>query len=161
MLFKFIYAIIYVGDIMRKLLYILLAINILALIYGFFAILGASVVYAVILLALGILELIPIIAIISCLDDIEKLEGENTMLSYRLKKLENEVLPQETVHNSYPELAHGDTAKAVWECVKCGTVNKAGTSHCSNCKAPYSPFINPTDDPTKKKKRSRWIKDKK
>ncbi len=146
---------------MRKLLYILLGINILTLAYGFFAILSSSIVYAVILLLLGILELIPIIAIISCIDDIEKLKDENSMLSYRLKKLENEVLPEETVHNSFPELTHGDTAKAVWECVKCSTVNKAGTSHCSNCKAPYSPFINPTDNPYEKKKLSRWIKDKK
>ena len=146
---------------MRILLYILLGINILALAVAFIMMLTTSPVYAVIILLLGILEIVPIIAIISCLDDIEKLKGENTMLSYRLKKLENEVLPQETVHNSYPELAHGDTAKAVWECVKCSTVNKAGTSHCSNCKAPYSPLVNPTDDPTKKKKRSRWIKDKK
>ena len=146
---------------MRILLYILLGINILALAVAFIMMLTTSPVYAVIILLLGILQLVPIIAIISCLDDTEKLKGENTMLSYRLKKLENEVLPQETVHNSYPELAHGDTAKAVWECVKCSTVNKAGTSHCSNCKAPYSPLVNPTDDPTKKKKRSRWIKDKK
>ena len=146
---------------MRILLYILLGINILALAVAFIMMLTASPVYAVIILLLGILEIVPIIAIISCLDDIEKLKGENTMLSYRLKKLENETLPEETVHNSYPELIHGDTAKAVWKCVKCGTVNKAGTTHCSNCKAPYSPFINPTDDPYKKKKRSRWIKDKK
>lgn len=146
---------------MRKLLYIHLAINIITLAIAFIMTLVASPIYAILILLLGILSLVPIFAIISCLDDIEKLKGENTMLSYRLKKIENETIPQETVHNSYPELAHGDTAKAVWECVKCSTVNKAGTSHCSNCKAPYSPLVNPTDDPTKKKKRSRWIKDKK
>ncbi len=146
---------------MRKLLYILLVINIITLAIAFIMSLVAAPLYAILLLLLGILELIPIIAIISCLDDIEKLKQENAMLSYRLKKLENEVIPEEAKHNRIPELVHGEAARAVWECVKCGTINKAGTSHCSNCKAPYSPFINPTDDPTKKKKRSRWIKDKK
>ena len=146
---------------MRKLLYIHLTINIITLAIAFIMSLVASPIYAILILFLGILSLVPIFAIISCLDDIEKLKDENTMLSYRLKRIENETQPQETVHNSYPELTHGETARAVWECVKCGTVNKAGTTQCSHCKAPYSPFINPTDDPLKKKKRSRWIKDKK
>lgn len=147
---------------MRKFLYILLIINILTLTYAFFAVLGTSVLYAVIILALGILELVPIIAIISCLDSIEKLESENVMLSYRLKKLENEIFANDIPSDkSYPELKTGETARAVWECIKCGTVNKAETSHCSNCKAEYSPFINPTDDPNKKPKLSRWIREKK
>ncbi len=147
---------------MRKFLYILLLINILTLTYAFFAVLGSSVLYAIIILLLGILELVPIVALISCLDGVEKLKEENAMLSYRLKKLENEILQPDTVsETAYPELIHGDTARAVWECVKCGTVNKEGTSHCSNCKAEYSPFINPTDDPNKKPKLSRWIKEKK
>ena len=147
---------------MRKFLYIQLIINILAVSYGFFTLLGASVLYALLFLGLGILSLVPTIALISCLDGVEKLEEENAMLSYRLKKLENEILQPDTVtETSYPELKHGDTSRAVWECIKCGTVNKEGTSHCSNCKAEYSPFINPTDDPTKKKKLSRWIKEKK
>lgn len=142
-------------------LYILLAINIITLTIGFIVSLSTVPFYAFLLLLLGILELIPIIAIITCLDDIEKLKQDNAYLSYRIKKLENEVLPEEPVHNSFPELLYGEPAKAIWECVKCGTVNKAKTTHCSNCKAPYSPFINPTDDSTKKKKRSRWIKDNK
>ncbi|MBQ3058066.1 MAG: zinc finger Ran-binding domain-containing family 2 protein [Clostridia bacterium] len=146
---------------MRKLLIILLVINVITLAIAFIMSLVTAPLYAVLFLLLGILELVPIIAIISCLDDIDKLKQENAMLSYRLKKLENEVLPEDPVHNSFPELAYGEPARAIWECVKCGTVNKAGTTQCSHCKAPYSPFINPTDDPTKKKKRSRWIKDKK
>ena len=35
-----------------------------------------------------------------------------------------------------------DTAKGTWECIKCGTVNKSGTTHCDNCKAEYSSYIN-------------------
>ncbi len=146
---------------MRKMLYILLVINIITLTVAFIMSLATAPLYSVLVLALGILELIPIIAIISCLDDIEKLKEDNAYLSYRLKKLENEVLPEEPTHNSFPELSYGVPASAIWECVKCGTVNKAGTTQCSHCKAAYSPFINPTDDPTKKKKRSRWIKEKK
>lgn len=143
---------------MKKCLYILLIINILTIAYGFFAILSASVIYAVILLGLGILQLVPIIAIISCIDNIEELHYQNTKLFYKLKKLDEEVNGTQNRDEYIPAVTNSDSAKATWECVKCGTVNKPDTTCCSNCKAPYSPFINPTDNPYAKKKISRWVK---
>ena len=74
---------------MRKLLIILLIINIIALSVSFLMMLGINLLYSIILLALGILELIPIIAIISCLDNIENLQYENKYLYEKLKKLED------------------------------------------------------------------------
>ena len=56
---------------MKKCLYILLIIDILAIAFGFITMLTASIIYAFILLALGILQLVPIVAIIYCLDSIE------------------------------------------------------------------------------------------
>ena len=142
---------------MKKLLYLILAIDIITLIIAFFALLGNSFFYAVIFGILGVLELIPIIALISCMDNIENLQDDVTYLYNKFKRYEddNGNIPEST---SSPVTNNPDTAIAAWECVKCGTVNKANTNHCSNCKAPYSPFINPTDNPYAKKKISRWVK---
>ncbi len=142
---------------MRKLLIILLIINIIALSVSFLMMLGINLLYSIILLAFGILELIPIIAIISCLDNIENLQYENKYLYEKLKKLEDVSLDLEP-QNAPVKTDNPNTAPAVWECVKCSTVNKAGTEKCSNCNAPYSPFLNPTDDPKRKKKISRFVK---
>lgn len=143
---------------MKKCLFILLIVNILSIAFGFFTILGVSVIYAIIFLSIGILQLVPIIAIISCLDNIEDLQYQNSKLFSKLKKLEEEMFGKQNSDEYITAVAKGDVAKATWECIKCGTVNKPNTSYCSNCKAPYSPFINPTDNPNAKKKISRWIK---
>lgn len=142
---------------MKKLLYIILTINIISLILAFFAILGSSFFYAILFGLLGILQLVPIIALISCMDNIENLQEDVSYLYYKLKHYEEDTgnIPEST---SSPIANNPDTARATWKCVKCDTVNKANTNHCSNCKAPYSPFINPTDDPYAKKKISRWVK---
>ncbi len=142
---------------MKKILYILLVIDIISLVIGFFAILVNSIIYAVIFAVLGAVGLVPLLALIHCLDSIENLESEVSYLHYKIKKLEDN--GEEAIkENTPPSADNKDTAIATWKCVKCDTVNKAGTNHCSNCKAPYSPFINPTDNPYAKKKVSRWIK---
>ncbi|MBE6808339.1 MAG: hypothetical protein E7524_02595 [Ruminococcaceae bacterium] len=142
---------------MKKLLYILLTINIITLIIAFFMLLGNSFIYAIIFSVLGLLELVPIFALISSIDRIESLEDEVSYLYYKLKKFEEEntEIPDST---SSPITTNPDSAIGTWKCVKCGTVNKANTNHCSNCKASYSPLINPTSNPYEKKKISRWVK---
>ena len=142
---------------MKKLLYILLVINIISLILGFFMLLGNSFFYAIFFGLLGILQMIPIIAIISCLDNIENLQDDVAYLYYKLKHLEDSKKDNND-SATQPAANNPDTAIAPWKCVKCDTVNKAKTNHCSNCKAPYSPLINPTDNPYAKKKISRWVK---
>ena len=143
---------------MKKWLVILLCINIFTLTLVFFMVLSTSLFYAIIIGLLGLLELIPLVALISCLDDIENLKYEHSKLIYKLRLLEDEAY-QKTEDDKVPnKFAYTETARATWECVKCGTVNKAGTQTCSNCKAAYSTFVNPTDNPYTKKKISKWIK---
>lgn len=145
---------------MRKLLIVLLVINIITLCFGFFMILANSLLYALIILGLGILELIPIIALISCIDNIEDLQYDNKYLHEKIRKLED-MINGETVSKEENHIHTNDgeyIASGVWECVKCGTVNKANTSKCSNCNAPYSPSLNPTDNPFIKRKKSRFVK---
>ena len=150
--------------VIKKLLYILLIIYFFSIGFIFFALLGTSVLYSVLSAILGLIGLIPIFALISCLDDIEKIKYTQNKLLYQIKKLEDTLTnnpdtenPIKTSENIAINL-NKDTARGVWECVKCGTVNKAETDCCSNCKAPYSPWVNPTDGTLSKKKISRWVK---
>ena len=149
---------------MKKYLYIILVIDFLSIGFVFFALLSTSLLYSVIATLLGLLGLVPIFAIISCLDNIESLQHTQNKLLYQIKKLEDAL--NGASENKNPDITNEniavsinkDTARGVWECVKCGTVNKAQTDSCSNCKAPYSPWVNPTDSALSKKKRSRWVK---
>jgi len=146
---------------MKKWLYVLLIINSVTLIIGFILALFTSPIYSILLLMLGLLELVPLLAIINNLENIENLNYEIYELKSRLKKFEDE--NNETLNEtkeSTPDIERKEVARGTWECVKCGTVNKEGTDTCNNCKAPYSPFINPTSNPYEKKKVSRWIKEK-
>lgn len=131
-----------------------------SVIITFFALLTTNWFYAVIVLALGILGLVSVFAIISCIYRIDDLEGENYILKYKIKCLEDDVKGERPLDSeTHPELERLVDAQATWDCIKCGTVNKAGTTRCSNCKAEYSPIVNPTHYPTKKKpKVSRWVK---
>lgn len=142
---------------MKRLLYILLVINIISLIIGILILMGNSLFYAVVFGALGVLQLIPLIAIISNMDNIEIMQDDLSYLYNKVRQIENANKNDDDIP-SPPATNYKDTAIAPWKCVKCDTVNKANTNHCSNCKAPYSPFINPTDNPYAKKKISRWIK---
>lgn len=140
---------------MKKLLNILLVVQIISAAITFFAGLSASVLLAILQLAINVLIIALTLAVIFNIDDIENLKYELTRLREDLKK-QNE--PDNIKENTPPTANYNDTAKGTWECVKCGTVNKAGTTHCSNCKAEYSQFLNPTSNPFAKKKVSRWIK---
>lgn len=144
---------------MRKWLYILLVIEIAASAIGFFILLLNTFWLAFIYIPLSLLGLVPIIAIIHNYDKIEDLSYELNRLKYELKNLTDskaEEISNETL--SVPAVSRKETARGAWECIKCGTVNKEGTTHCMNCKADYSPWDNPTDSPYEKKKLSRWVK---
>lgn len=144
----------------KKLLWFLLVLQGFGVVISFFALLSTNWFYAVVVLGLGILSLMPIIAILICLYRIDDLIEENYALRYKIKSLEDNVNVERELQNpTHPELDRLVDAQATWDCVKCGTVNKAGTTRCLNCKAEYSPIVNPTYYPTKKKpKVSRWVK---
>ena len=131
---------------MKKCLYILLIIDILAIVFGFITMLTASVIYAIVFLALGVLQLVPIIAIIFCLDNIEDHNYKISRLYLKLHHIE------ETKENDNPPPVAeiGDKSDLPWKCIKCDTVNKAGATNCSNCGAKFLPEINPVFEPTPK-----------
>lgn len=149
------------GVIMKKSLYTLLTINIVALVFGFIFSLFTVPIYSLICLLLGPIELVPLFAIINNIESIEDLNYEIYELKSRLKRIEDSNIESATENYTYVQsVEFKESARGTWECVKCGTVNKEGTDTCNNCKAPYSPFINPTSNPYEKKKVSRWIKEK-
>ncbi len=140
---------------MKKLLNTLLIVQIISSAISFFVLLSTSILLAIIQLFIGVLVITLTLAVIFNTDDIENLKYELTRLREDLKKQKESDNIKE---NTPPTANYNDTAKGTWECIKCGTVNKAGTTHCTNCKAEYSPYVNPTANPFAKKKISRWVK---
>ncbi len=145
---------------MKKTLYILLALDILGVAVLFFATLSSSVIYSFVALALGILQIVPIVAIISNMDNIERLFDEVRRNKYEIKKINDKSLITETTEDNTQKQIYTEKSNGTWECIKCGTVNKEGSEKCQNCNALYSSLVNPTSSPYAKKKLSRWIKNK-
>lgn len=145
---------------MKKLLYILLFLQIISGVYLFFLFLGNNAFAAVVAVFISILQIALTISVIRNTEDIEQLNEETTWLKTKLKGLENIVNPYNSPESAVPAAYHGEAARGTWECVKCGTVNKAGTDVCQNCGAAYSAEINPTSNPFAKKKPrvSRFVK---
>ncbi len=131
---------------MKKCLYILFVIDVLAIACGFITMLTSSVIYAIIFLALGFLQLVPIIAIIFCLDNIEDHNYKISRLYLKLHHIEE----TKENDNTPPVAEIGDKSDLPWKCIKCDTVNKAGATNCSNCGAKFLPEINPVFEPTPK-----------
>ena len=145
---------------MKKLLYILLFLQIISGVYLFFLFLGNNAFAAVVAVFISILQIALTISVIRNTEDIEQLNEETTWLRTKLKELEDVVNPYNSAESAVPAVYHGEAARGTWECVKCGTVNKAGTDACQNCGAAYSAEINPTSNPFAKKKPriSRFVK---
>ncbi|MBQ4333212.1 MAG: zinc finger Ran-binding domain-containing family 2 protein [Clostridia bacterium] len=142
---------------MKVLLIILLILQILAGGFVFFAFLPSSIILALVWLAIAILQIVLTVAVIRHCDEIEDIWDEIYRLRGAVRQLQNVVEPPEEV--VYPIEAPAETSQNVWECVKCTTVNKTDTTRCSHCGAAYVASVNPTDDPTVKRKMSRWIKE--
>lgn len=146
---------------MKKALYVILTIEIISAIIGFFILLFNSFVFALILIPGFILGIVPILAIIRNFEAIEDLRYELYQIKSEIKKIKDEDKKDfENNSSPAPSAEYKEIANGAWECVKCGTINKENTDCCSNCKAAYSAFVNPTVNPYEKKKISRWIKEK-
>ena len=146
---------------MKKALYVILTIEIISAIIGFFILLFKSFILALVFIPSFILGIVPILAIIRNFEEVEDLHYELYLIKSEIKKLKDQDKKDYEDNSSpIPSAEYKETAKGAWECVKCGTINKENTSCCSNCKAAYSAFINPTVNPYEKKKTSRWIKEK-
>ena len=145
---------------MKKLLYILLFLQIISGVFIFFMLIGSNAFAAVVAGFISILQIVLTLSVIRNTDETERLSEETFWLRTKLKELENIVNPYNSPESAVPAAYHGEAARGTWECVKCGTVNKAGTDACQNCGAAYSAEINPTSNPFAKKKPrvSRFVK---
>lgn len=145
---------------MKRLLYILLFLQIISGVYLFFLFLGNNAFAAVVAGFISILQIVLTLSVIRNTDETERLSEETFWLRTKLKELEDVVNPYNSPESAVPAAYHGEAARGTWECVKCGTVNKAGTDACQNCGAAYSAEINPTSNPFAKKKPriSRFVK---
>ena len=145
---------------MKKLLYILLFLQIIGGVFSFFLLIGSDAFTAVLAGFICILQIALTVSVIRNTEDIEQLSEETAWLRTKLKRLEEAVNPYNSPESAVPAAYHGEAARGTWECVKCGTVNKAGTDVCQSCCAAYSAEINPTSNPFAKKKPrvSRFVK---
>ena len=145
---------------MKKLLYILLFLQIIGGVFSFFLLIGNNIFAAAIAGFTCILQIALTVSVIRNTEDIEQLSEETAWLRTKLRKLENKDNLYTEPESAVPAAYHGEAARGTWECVKCGTVNKAGTDACQSCGAAYSAEINPTSNPFAKKKPriSRFVK---
>ena len=86
---------------MLKLLYIILTVDILALIFSFFMLLSTSVAYDVVFAAVGLLGLVPILVLINHVESIEQLKNDVARLQSEVKRL------SDTLNGSSPLKENG------------------------------------------------------
>ena len=145
---------------MKVLKVFLVAFLILQTIVGglcFFMLLPKSFLLAILYLAVAVLQIALTGAVIRHCGEVDDLWYEVYRLRGAVRQLQKAVeLPEEAM---YPIESPAESSRNVWECIKCGAVNKSDTTHCSHCGAAYDASVNPTDDPTVKRKVSRWVKD--
>ena len=142
---------------MKKLLHILVALQIFSAIVNFIGNLSNSVALAVILAAISLVSVVIPIAILRNTESTEDLDAQVFYLRSRINALEKAINSKSTDSDEGATTEReGDVSYGDWKCLKCGTVNKKGTTRCEGCKAAYSLELNPTQDPSKKKKFNRW-----
>lgn len=98
---------------MKKLLYILLFLQIISGVYLFFLFLGNNAFAAVVAVFISILQIALTISVIRNTEDIEQLNEETTWLRTKLKGLENIVNPYNSPESAVPAAYHGEAAAAL------------------------------------------------
>lgn len=141
---------------MKKLLCALLIVKIVATSFLVIYLLPSSIIISVVYGILSILEIALVIAVIINTDKIEDLLYNVSRVRADIKNIYDCIDPKD--NNCVPSVDFRETARGAWDCVKCGTVNKKGSSVCVHCGAGYSSWNNPTVSESQKKKVSRWIK---
>ncbi len=143
---------------MKKLLYLYLIAQIFVGVLNFISALSVSIFYALFSLIASLISLIIPIILLKYMEISEQMQAELYRLRYNLEELRRELSGIKTDENAEvdADFENAETAIGTWKCIKCGTINKEGTSHCENCKSAYSSEDNPTSDPTKPKRLNRW-----
>ena len=136
---------------------VLLVLQVFVGSWCFIALLPQSLLTALLYLFFTILQsALTVVVILHC-NELEGVWYEIERLRYAVRELQKSAETGEEIVYSAENPA--DLAKNTWECIKCGTVNKGGTTHCDHCGAAYLTDVYPTDDTTVKRKMSRWIKE--
>ena len=119
---------------MKKLLYILLFLQIISGVFIFFMLIGSNAFAAVIAGFSSLLQIALTFSVICNTDGVEQLSEETAWLRQKLKRLEEAVNPYNSPESAVPAAYHGEAA--------------------------YSAEINPTSNPFAKKKPriSRFVK---
>ena len=120
---------------LRIITIILVLIESVVAVFGFFGTLSQGFTAALVSLAISIAVLAPLVAVWVLLSEVEDLQ-------IRVRYLENEhirkdVIENPPIKNEIPEAQKGRNAITTWTCAKCGTVNKANTANCENCGSAY------------------------
>lgn len=120
---------------MKKLILVLgflfLGIGVIGFFYG----IGAEPVNALLWLWLFGSFAVPCFALVGTMERVEEQEEQLRRLQERLHRLE-EPQPAESAELP-PPLPYKAEAPHPWDCARCGTVNKAGTTACAQCGALY------------------------
>lgn len=114
---------------------ILIIIEAIVAVFGFFGTLSQGFMAALISLAISVALLAPLVAIWLLLSEVEALEVKVNYLENEHRR--KDILETPPVQNEIPTAQKGRTAITSWTCAKCGTVNKANTSNCENCGSAY------------------------
>lgn len=144
---------------LKVLLIILLVLQAVAGGWMFISALSQSILYALIFLFITVLQIALTVAVILHCNDLENVWYEIERLRYAVREVQNTTMTDEEI--TYSAENPAELARNTWECIKCGTVNKADTTHCDHCGAAYDATVYPTDDPSVKRKMSRWVKENK
>lgn len=96
---------------MKKLLYILLFLQIISGVFIFFMLIGSDAFTAVLAGFICILQIALTISVIRNTEDIEQLNEETTWLRTKLKGLENIVNPYNSPESAVPAAYHGEAAR--------------------------------------------------
>ncbi len=114
---------------------ILILIEAVVAVFGFFGTLAQGFTVALVSLAISIAVLAPLVAIWVLLSEVEALETKVNYLEN--EHIRKDIIENPPVINEVPEAQKGRNAITSWTCAKCGTVNKANTANCENCGSAY------------------------
>lgn len=104
-------------------------------IFLFFTYLSASFIIALVLLVVSLISSVPFFAIIYLIEENEALKEKiETVNSKLFKESQKDYSDGNATLVPPPDKTE---AKHSWDCSRCGTVNKAGTTECANCGAMY------------------------
>lgn len=123
---------------LKKIIIVLTAISWLMLIAMFIGTIADGFVRALINFVIGLVLTVPLVALVLVMDEVEQLRVKVGELECENGRLERQFsLPGAEEKRTPPTAVRGRKAMLDWICAKCGSVNKANTTNCSECGSAY------------------------